>query len=270
MPDNLILFNKFNKLATLAKATKIRRLLHNPIRYVSAQLFLKLIYPINKKGKIVAAKTFYDTPMELVLPAATDIFLIGGKSHESEIRLTHWLLKTLNEGDVFVDIGAHYGYFTLMASQLVGEKGKVFAYEAAQSTYQILKNNTIQSANIVIKHTAVTNAQSPIAFYEFPVLYSEYNTLDVEQFNQATWFKKNPPKKIEVSTTLLGDIINNHHPNIIKIDVEGAEYQVIASAKNVLSYSSPIIIMEYLHDERHNEQHNAAQQLLAQFKYSAH
>src|SRR5579863_7387210 len=42
---------------------------------------------------------------------------------------TEVLTKELKEGDVFVDVGANIGFFTLLASKLVGEKGRVYAFE---------------------------------------------------------------------------------------------------------------------------------------------
>lgn len=76
--------------------------------------------------------------MNIALPASTDIYLTGGKSHDSEIRLAKFLIKNLNQGDNFVDIGAHYGYFTLLGAHLVGKGGRVF-FEPGKSTYSLLE-----------------------------------------------------------------------------------------------------------------------------------
>ena len=55
--------------------------------------------------------------------------------------LTHWLVHRLQPGDIFVDVGANTGFFTLLAGSLVGERGGVVAIEASEQTMQKLCEN---------------------------------------------------------------------------------------------------------------------------------
>src|ERR1700694_5491581 len=55
--------------------------------------------------------------------------------------VTDWLRRTLKPGQVFVDIGANIGYFTLMGSRLVGERGRVFAVEPHPRLAELLTRN---------------------------------------------------------------------------------------------------------------------------------
>lgn len=241
-----ILLPKLQKIEQLAQAGRWRRMLHRPVRYWSSLLWREVIYSKNKKGKLRTVATFFDVSMQLLLPASMDIYLLGAKTHDSEIRLTRWLLQNLKEGQTFVDVGAHFGFFSLLASKLVGQGGKVFAFEAAPNTFQLLQKNTASFSNITPIHSAVSDQEGRMIFHEFPILYSEYNTLHPEQFQAEEWFKKNQASKVQVPSIRLDNYLVSHQliPNCIKIDVEGAEEQVLNGLVENLREHSMTIITE--------------------------
>ncbi len=255
----------------LATASKLQRFLASPWRYVNSVVFRQTMYRWTKRGKLATAKTFFQTPMTLLLPAATDIYLTGGKTHPSEIRLTKFLMQHLKEGDTFFDVGAHFGYFSLLAAKCIGEKGKILAFEPSKSTFGLLQKNTTAHPNIRIFNNAVSDSSEIISFYEFPVLYSEYNTIDGARFNHEDWFLKGATKVAIPALTLDSIFAEGNTPNLIKIDVEGAEGSVILGAKNVLQEAHPIVIMEYLTAAQYNnDSHVAATQLLTSLGYQSH
>ena len=266
------LFRQLDAVEKLAKAVKMRRLWAHPFRYVYAFIFRKWIYPITRKGVVQQVRTFFDLPMYLVLPASTDIYLTSGKPHPSEIRLARLLIQQLHPGDTFVDIGAHFGYFSLLASVLVGETGTVYAFEASRSTFQLLQKNTDHLTNIKIFNKAVSNSNENITFYQFPVMYSEYNSMEVGQFAKEGWFKKFKPEATEIEAITINQLILQHKitPQIIKIDVEGAEDKVIAGAQEALQTIHPFVVLEYLEPSRQNEAHRKAAKLLQLTGYQAY
>ncbi len=258
------LISKIKVVEKIASASKVRRMLRHPAKYIHAILFRELIYKRTKKEKEVVCSTFFDAPMHLLLPSSTDIYLTGGKSHPSEIRLAKFLIHHLHIGDTFIDVGAHYGYFSLLASKLVGDTGSVFAFEASPTTYEVLEKNKSNFENILVYHRAVSDEDTHLIFYEFPNLYSEYNTLDITQFKDEDWFAAYTPKSIKVKSIIPDAFLKAQkiNPKVIKIDVEGAEYKVINGLKEFLTDNSPVIVMEYLSDERGNEAHIKAEKLL--------
>lgn len=133
------LLSGIEKVQKIASASKLERMLANPVKYFRAIFFREIIYRRTRKSQEVQATTFFGFPMRILLPSATDICLTGGKSHPSEIRLAKYLIQNLRHNDSFLDIGAHYGYFSLLAAQLVGSNGRVTAFEASPSTFQVLK-----------------------------------------------------------------------------------------------------------------------------------
>src|SRR5215831_5359470 len=89
------------KVEGLAKGSKAKRLLAHPPRYFYSVFYKKFIYPQTKKGLESTATTFFGAKMKVALPAAIDIYITGGKTHDSEIRLTRFLIKNLKEEDQF-------------------------------------------------------------------------------------------------------------------------------------------------------------------------
>lgn len=268
--DKQHLLNNIESVATLAFASKFRRMLRQPVKYLRAIVFREFIYRKKRQEKEVVCQTFFKTKMNILLPASTDIYLLGGKSHFSEIKLAKFLINNLNTGHSFLDIGAHYGYFALLASGLVGKQGKVVAFEASPVTFKILEKNKNRVANLTVFNKAVSDAEIELTFYEFPNLYSEFNTLEIDQFEKESWFDAFEPQKIKVPSEQLDNYLEREHfnPEIIKIDVEGAEFKVLKGARKYLSANSPVIVMEYLSTERGNKEHVKAEDFLRSLNYS--
>ena len=265
----LELLNKLKSVERIANYSKLTRFLNNPLKYIHAMYIREIVYPKTRKEKIVSSKLFYGASFKVALPASTDIYLTGGKSHSSEIRLAKFLINNLENSDHFLDIGAHFGYFTLIASVLVGEKGRVIAFEPSIKNFDLLKQNIGNSKNIQVEKTAVSNSIRDIDFYEFPNLYSEFNTLDITQFENENWYRNSIPTKITVSATTLDNIIKDNllNPRIVKIDVEGAEFDVLSGGIQFFTNSSPLIVMEYLEPKRKNASHIKALELLISLQY---
>ncbi len=266
------MINDLKRVQEIAGLSKFRRLMYNPVRYGYAIAYRELIYPKKKKGRIVDANLFYGKKIKIALPASTDIYLTGGKSHSSEIRLARFLILNLHKGNHFLDIGAHYGYFTLIAAEIVGDNGMIYAYEPSSKSFDILSQNTSDLQNVFIHKKAVSDTTDTISFYEFSNLQSEYNALDVAQFENEEWYRHAPPSKNDVEATTIDTLVQQttFTPHIIKIDVEGAEDKVIQGGADFFKAGSPRIIMEYLEPRRNNKSHKKALTLLEAIGYTPH
>lgn len=271
-PNKKQLLQGLQKVEKIAGSSKWQRFLNNPGNYLEAILHRFFIFRRTKKSKVASARTFFGENMHILLPSSTDIYLTGGKSHSSEINLARFLIHELHTGDIFMDIGAHYGYFTLLGAAIVGSEGSVWSFEASPTTYNILHQNTSPKSNIHAFHHAIADTHENLTFFEFPNLYSEYNTLDVSQFEGESWFQKFKPKEVIVASIVMDEFVAAHHltPNIIKIDVEGAEFKVISGMSHMLLNQSPMIVMEFLSAARGNEQHLKARQLLLENGYQSY
>lgn len=261
---------QLEKVERLATAGKIARLAHSPLRYVRAMLLQHCFYPITKRGSLKKAGLFFGVDMEVLLPAATDIFLTGGKTHSSELALAKYVIANLKEGQTFLDVGAHFGYFTLLAGQVVGSAGHVVGVEPAKGSFELLSRNTHAEGNIKVLHNAVSDKNEVVRFYEFPIRYSEYNAIDVSKFENEAWMKKYQPEETEVqAVTLDGLMEQGIVPDMIKIDVEGAEVQAISGGRHLWEQHAPIVIMEYLSEDGAGSSYDKATEILRSAGYSS-
>lgn len=253
-----------------AKGTKWQRLFATPARYLYAIALRETTYRFSQKEKLKAVPTFFGRTMQVALPAGTDLYLIGGKTHDSEIRLAQFMIHHLGPGSTFVDIGAHFGYFSLLAATLIGNEGKVYAFEAARSTFSHLSANLNALSNCLALHAAVNADGQAVTFYEFDPLHSEYNSTDIGQFEGQDWFSRNKPSERVVEGIQLSDFLKKEAvvPHLIKIDVEGGEAAVIKGALVFLKEQPTTIVMEYLNPERGNLPHQEAARHLLDIGYT--
>ncbi len=260
-------------LAAVEKAAQgnhLHRLAFAPTRYFTGMLYSKLLYPLSGRSLRRRAPLFFGGSMEVLLPAGLDIYLLGAKSHDSEIRLARFMIRHLDEGMSMLDVGAHFGFFSRLGAELTGPQGRVLAVEAAGGTFAVLQRNLTGHPSIKAVRVAASDNEGTATFYEFPALFSEYNTLDKEQFEAEAWRRRIQPKTVKVPARRMDCLMEEEgiSAHFIKIDVEGAETQVIAGLRKWIAGSGrKWIAMEYLAEERHNESHRRAANFLAKNRW---
>lgn len=153
---------------------------------------------------------------------------------------TKIVVREIKMGNVVVDIGAHIGYYTLLFARLVGDRGKVYAFEPEPSNFNLLKQNIEINGykNVALIQKAVSNENGITRLY-----LSEINT------GAATIIgTENDSQYIEIETTTLDDFLMNSEEEIdfIKIDIEGAESRAIEGMTSLLSRCEDLnIITEF-------------------------
>ena len=155
------------------------------------------------------------------------------------------------EGDIVVDVGAHIGLYTMIASRLVGENGKVIAIEAHPENYEMLNRNIKLNGltNVMPLNYAVYSKETKIKLYlrDEELGCTVYNTIIGSRANTRE------DKSIEVNANTLDDLLQNNgisHADInwIKIDVEGAEFEVLKGAVKVLAKNKNIALLIEVHN----------------------
>jgi FkbM family methyltransferase len=141
-------------------------------------------------------------------------------------------IKQIKSGDVVYDIGAHVGFYTLLASKLVGDRGRVYAFEPLPRNIFYLKKHISLNKlkNVEIIEAAVSDKEGEENFLEAD---SATSRLD----NSGSF---------KVKTVSLDNLVKNKKilpPNVIKIDVEGAELKVLLGAKELIEKYKPIIFI---------------------------
>jgi FkbM family methyltransferase len=149
--------------------------------------------------------------------------------------------KTVMEGSVVFDIGAHVGFYTLLSSLLVGPKGRVFAFEPVPKNISYLREHVRlnQATNVTIIEAAVTDFDGLARFKEN---------------EDSTKGHLEPEGGLEVETVSLDRLISRGKtpfPQFMKIDVEGSEMLVLSGSRSIIAKAHPTIFLSthssYLH-----------------------
>lgn len=151
-----------------------------------------------------------------------------------EPNLTHWMAERLKAGDTFIDVGANVGYYTLLASKLVGKNGAVVAIEASPQIFKTLQRNlalnyteNVRAVNIAVYHSKTVLKVFHGSEYEVgQTTIVEGQALE-RGFEVACEVDAAP-----LSTILRRDEMQN--ARLIKIDVEGAEWSVVEGMRPLL------------------------------------
>src|SRR5215208_72624 len=169
--------------------------------------------------------------------------LVFMTNHEEDI-IEHFTPK---DGDIVVDIGAHMGRYTIISSKRVGANGKVVAIEAHPGNFEMLKSNIKlnQLTNVIPLNYAAYSKETKINLY-LPEVESGYTIYNTIMSNRA----RTEDKFVEVSANTLDYLLQLNEitdVNWVKIDVEGAEFEVLKGASNVLSKSKDIALLIEVH-----------------------
>ncbi len=164
-------------------------------------------------------------------------------NHENEI-MKYFIP---NEGENVVDVGAHIGLYSLIAAKRVGSSGKVIAIEPDPENFRILKKNISlnQLTNVEPLECAVYSAKEKLKLFlpELDQGRTIFNTVMQDRAGMSSNF-------LEVEANTLDNILSEysmHRVNYLKIDVEGAELEVLKGAVNTLSSNKDITLIIEIH-----------------------
>ena len=163
--------------------------------------------------------------------------LMWGGAYEPHVRKC--LSALLRPGDTFVDVGAHIGFFSLLASSLVGPSGKVYAFEANCNLFERLQTNTSKYPWVRAFSRAVWSESGRMSFS------------DPQQPGETGWGKlsliRNEGHEVAVEAVSLDEWhVSVGSPSIraIKIDAEGSEPFILEGARRMIASTRPILIIE--------------------------
>jgi FkbM family methyltransferase len=155
-------------------------------------------------------------------------------------------------GDVVVDVGAHMGRYTIPSSKSVGGSGKVIAIEAHPYNFRILQHNLRLNrlTNVTALNRAVYSKKDKLKLFlpDEDLGYTMHHSLMTNYL--STKYEEVERKYIEVQADTLDNLLKSTgitKVNWIKIDVEGAEYEVLKGAKEILSLNKSISILVEVH-----------------------
>lgn len=146
----------------------------------------------------------------------------------------------LTEGSTFIDVGANFGTFSLLASRLIGTKGRVIAIEPQPRLVQLIKESIGLSGatNCIVKQSAVSRESGTREFM-----------IPVGDSGRAGFFKSFSGQRAHETTHVpvdrLARVVGQvSAPVVLKIDVEGSEMRVLDGANEFIRAHRPAIIVE--------------------------
>lgn len=175
------------------------------------------------------------------LPDLVQLYVYAFGQWEPDV--SDYIRRRLQHGGTFIDVGAHMGYFSVLASQAVDSHGRVIAIEPSPRMYKrLLENLQSNSAtsNVRAVNMAVSNEAATVSLYSGP-----HHNLGLSTLVERRGF----PKVAEVGAQPLLELISAEEladANIVKIDVEGGEDTIIENLHDFLEQCPPraVIVLE--------------------------
>ena len=168
--------------------------------------------------------TQFGTRMNCLLPDAVQLYVYLFGIWEPDI--TAYVRRTLQPGETFVDVGAHVGYYTLLASQLVGPAGRVVSIEASPMICALLRENIAlnngAAANVRFVNAAAAATAGELSIHLGPAWNLGWST---------TLSQRGFAHEARVPAEPLETLVSEEEmraARLIKIDVEGNERDVFA------------------------------------------
>lgn len=177
---------------------------------------------------------------------------LGYLTGRAEPEVQEALAELIEPGQTVYDVGANIGFFTILCSRLVGPHGKVYAFEPIPDNLATLRRNIALNklTNVVVVEQALSASTGTAEM--FVSLWSAFHSLNVDGASKR---ENHGPDggQITVETITLDEFVLQEDvspPDLIKLDVEGAELLVVEGMRETLRTVQPLLLCE-VHDTKH-------------------
>jgi FkbM family methyltransferase len=239
--ENSMLRAQVIRASKTSDGSRWTRLLNSPINVLTPYLMRKL-----GLRRDITVDTAWGGKFSGLLPEAVSSEIWRSGTFELPVSLS--LFHFLKQESCYLDIGAHFGYFSLLASKLVGPAGRVLSIEAMPSTFDYLKQNIERNAvhkNVTLFQGAAFSKRGELEFRDFGVVASSLNSAFASRDHSN--IIENKGKSVVVQTYCVDDIVNNNglaRIDLVKIDAESSEKFVLMGMTETLRKFKPAIVME--------------------------
>ena len=162
-------------------------------------------------------------------------------------------IELVKEAQVFVDIGANIGYFSLVASAF-NPPLRVVSFEPLPAAHHYLKANADlnQFVNITAEQRALSDEEGEVQFFASKnpkFLEVEHQLTSTGSLDKGQAARTDLLEAIQIKTETLDHYVEQHklpRIDLIKLDAEASEHLVLAGADRVLAEQKPVVICEVL------------------------
>jgi FkbM family methyltransferase len=203
-------------LSGISDKSLVGRILRFPLRFIPPQMVLPVM-----QGRLKGKK-----------------WIIGSSNHGCWLGSYEYAKRilfeeTVTEGSVVFDVGAHAGFYTLLASVLVGPTGRVFAFEPLPGNLSYLKQhlrlNNVENTTVI--EAAVLDKSGVTSFDEGP---------------SSSMGHVSSHGKLQVKAVAIDELVASGElplPGYVKMDIEGAETLALAGAKSTLEKAHATVFL---------------------------
>lgn len=198
-------------------------------------------------------------PLATGLGAESEVSIVGGSrmrvrtddligrvlaiSGVWEPNVTAAFKRALATGDVCLDLGAHIGYYSVLAAKLVGPRGHVYAFEPAPRIHRALRINVELNGleNVTAVEVAVGEDEGRAVLYEGPESNSGMATLSPALAAKSP----SPPRTVTVAVSPVTSVVPEDQlarVRVVKVDVEWQEIEVLRSLQPLFDLGLPLSI----------------------------
>ena len=183
-----------------------------------------------------------------------------------EEALTRFVMQNVSKGDTFVNVGANFGYYTVLAAKLIEAQGKVYSFEANPIVFSVLLKTMYYAGfvdRINLYNRAVSNKDGEDLYMDFDYQFIGAGSImyckEVCDSNNEFWNKDNLKyildengkycekysiyNKIHTKTVSLDTVLSDETVDWILCDAECAEPLIMLGAKKLISNSSNVKIV---------------------------
>jgi FkbM family methyltransferase len=155
-----------------------------------------------------------------------------------EANETHWIQEVLRPGDVFVDVGANIGWYTVIGAREVGPRGRVYAFEPDPEAFELLQRNVRANGlhNVVLEQKAVSDAPGTLKLFIAGENKGDHRIYQPEGESRPS---------VEVEAVTLDEYFKDPAASVdcIKVDTQGAELVILKGSRGLIQRSESIAMV---------------------------
>jgi FkbM family methyltransferase len=160
----------------------------------------------------------------------------------SELPVQRTIASQLQPGNVFYDVGANVGFFSLLAARRVGTGGRVYAFEPVPSNAESVRRNALLNDlhNVQVVEVAAGREAASAEF--LMTRWDGGGSLSADAVRPSHVLSR-----IQVRVAPLDELIDSQNmplPDVVKIDVEGTEMDVLAGMSRTIRRCMPTLLYE--------------------------